>query len=43
VTWSDKVKLVGGSRQDGGFKINEREKCMDALGQVIGHSDLKTG
>jgi len=22
---------------------NERRKCMDALGQVIGHSGLKTG
>jgi len=25
-----------GGGQDGGFK-NERGKCMDALGQVIGH------
>jgi len=34
------VRAGGG--QDGGFK-NERGKCMDALSQAIGYSDLKTG
>jgi len=31
-----------GGEQDGGFK-NESGKCMDALGQVIGHLGLKPG
>jgi len=31
---------VAGGRQHNDFK-NERGKCIDALGQVIGHSDLK--
>jgi len=35
------VAGVGG-KPDSGFK-NERGKCMDALGQVIGHSGLEPG
>jgi len=31
-----------GGRKGGGFKKNERGKCMDALGQVIGQSGRKT-
>jgi len=31
-----------GGGEDSGFK-NERGKCMDALGQVMGHSGLKPG
>jgi len=34
--WEQKVG------QDGGFKVS-RERCRDALVQVMGHSDLLTG
>jgi len=34
--------MGGGGGQDSGFK-NERGKCMDVSGQVIGHSSLKPG
>jgi len=34
--------VVGRGGQDGGFK-NKMRRCRDALGQVMGHSGIKTG